>query len=62
MFKKFFAVVLFASALVAMPVAAASISPIPECFPCLVEISPIPECFPCIAEISPIPECFPCIA
>ncbi len=63
MFKKFFAVVLFAAALLATPIAAVAIDPIPECFPCLAAaIDPIPECFPCLAEIDPIPECFPCHA
>ena len=49
MFKKFFAVALFATAIFAAPLTSKSIDPIPDCFPCdaSVAIDPIPDCFPC---------------
>jgi hypothetical protein len=64
MFKKFFAVVLFATAIFAAPLTYKSIDPIPNCYPCevAVAIDPIPNCYPCevAVVIDPIPNCYPC--
>ncbi len=54
MFKKFFAIVLFATAMIAAPLTSKSIDPIPDCYPCdaSVSIDPIPDCYPCEVNAS----------